>query len=92
LDAGRLKEGEPHLAGTARLPVARMSAATAAGIGATDAVIVSTARGYVSMRLEITEMPNGVVWMPLNSTGSPVHRLLGVTTGAVVRIEAGGFR
>ena len=36
-------------------------------------------------------MPDGVVWLPLNSTGSPVHRLLGVTTGAVVNIEAGGF-
>ena len=91
LDAGRLQDGEPYLAGTARLPVARMSAATAAGIGARDVVIASTGRGYVSMRLEITEMPDGVVWLPLNATGSPVHRLLGVTTGAIVHIEAGGF-
>ncbi|MGI9163029.1 MAG: NADH-quinone oxidoreductase subunit G [Mycobacterium sp.] len=92
LDCGRLQDGEPHLAGTARLPVARMSAATAAGIGATDVVIVSTGRGWVSLRLEITDMPNHVVWLPLNSLGSEVHRRLGVTTGAVVHIEAGGFR
>lgn len=92
LDAGRLQDGEPYLAGTARLPVARMSATTAARIGATDVVIASTGRGYVSMRLEVTEMPDGVVWLPLNATGSPVHRLLGVTTGAVVHIEAGGLR
>ena len=92
LDAGRSQDGEPHLAGTARLPVARMSAATAAGIGATDVVIVSTGRGWVSLRLEITDMPNHVVWLPLNSLGSEVHRRLGVTTGAVVHIEAGGFR
>ena len=36
LDAGRLQDGEPHLAGTARPPVARLSAATAAEIGAAD--------------------------------------------------------
>ena len=61
-------------------------------LGATDVVIVSTGRGWVSLRLEITDMPNHVVWLPLNSLGSEVHRRLGVTTGAVVHIEAGGFR
>ena len=47
LDAGRLQDGEPHLAGTARPPVARLSAATAAEIGAADGdpVTVSTDRG-----------------------------------------------
>ena len=34
LDAGRLQDGEPHLAGTARPPVVRLSAATAAEIRA----------------------------------------------------------
>ena len=92
LDDGRMQDGEPHLKGTARTAVARMSAATAAGIDATDVVLVSTGRGRVGLHLEITEMPDGVVWLPLNSTGSEVHRQLGVTTGAVVRIEAGGFR
>ena len=38
LDAGRLQDGEPHLAGTARPPVARLSAATAAEIGAPRAI------------------------------------------------------
>ena len=36
LDAGRLQDGEPYLAGTARTPVVRLSAATAAEIGAAD--------------------------------------------------------
>jgi NADH-quinone oxidoreductase subunit G len=36
--------------------------------------------------LTITEMPEHVVWLPLNSPGSAVHRTLGVTAGAVVRI------
>ena len=91
LDAGRLQDGEPHLAGTARPAVARLSATTAAGIGASDGqpVTVSTGRGSISRPLAITEMPDGVVWLPLNSPGSAVHHQLGVTTGAVVRIEAG---
>jgi len=90
LDDGRLQDGEPYLAGTARLPVARLSAATAAGMGAPASVTVSTWRGSVTLPLEITAMPDDVVWLPLNSPGSAVHRELGVTVGAVVRIEAGG--
>jgi len=92
LDAGRLQDGEPHLAGTARPAVARVSAATAAGIGATDGdpLTVSSECGSLSLPLVVTEMPDQVVWLPLNSPGSAVHRQLGVTTGAVVHIEAGG--
>jgi NADH-quinone oxidoreductase subunit G len=91
LDAGRLQDGEPHLAGTARTPVVRLSAGTADAIGAADGdeVTVSTARGEITLPLTITEMPDHVVWLPLNSPGSAVHRTLGVTAGAVVRIRAG---
>ena len=89
LDAGRLQDGEPHLAGTAHPPVVRLSAVTAAGIGASASVRVSTGRGSVRLPLVITEMPDQVVWLPLNSPGSTVHSTLGVTTGAVVRIESG---
>ena len=92
LDGGRLQDGEPNLAGTAVLPVARMSPATAASIGNPEVVVVSTGRGTLGLRLAVTDMPNQVVWLPLNSLGSEVHRNLGVTTGATVRIEAGGFR
>jgi len=92
LDAGRLQDGETHLAGTARPPVARLSATTAAGIGASDGqpVTVSTRRGSVCLPLTVTEMPDQVVWLPLNSPGSAVQRQLGVSTGAVVHIQAGG--
>ena len=92
LDGGRLQDGEPHLAGTARPVVARLSAATAAGIGVADGagLTVSSGRGSVTLPCEVTAMADGVVWLPLNSPGSAVHRALGVTTGAVVRIEAGG--
>jgi NADH-quinone oxidoreductase subunit G len=88
LDNGKLQDGEPHLAGTARTPVVRLSAATANTIGAGegDYVSVSTARGAITLPLTITEMPDQVVWLPLNSPGSAVHRQLGVTPGAVVSI------
>ena len=88
LDAGRLQDGEPHLAGTARAPVARLSATTAAEIGAADGdlVTVGTERGEITLPLAITDMADGVVWVPLNSPGSAVHPQLGVTSGAVVSI------
>jgi NADH-quinone oxidoreductase subunit G len=91
LDAGRLQDGEPHLAGTARTPVVRLSAGTADAIGAGDGdkVTVSTARGAITLPLTTTEMPDHVVWLPLNSPGSAVHRTLGVTAGATVNIRAG---
>jgi NADH-quinone oxidoreductase subunit G len=92
LDAGRLQDGEPHLAGTARPTVARLSPTTAAEIGAHDGglVTVSTSRGGITLPLEITEMPDRVVWVPLNSVGSQVNTTLGVAPGASVAIAAGG--
>jgi hypothetical protein len=90
LDAGRLQDGEPYLAGTGRLPVARLSVTTAAEIGAVggDPVTVATAGGTVTLPLEITDMPHRVVWLPLNSTGSSVYTQLAVSAGAVVQIRA----
>ncbi len=92
LDTGRLQDGEPHLAGTARPSVARLSPATAAEIGAVDGrlVTVGTPRGDITLPLEITEMPDRVVWVPLNSMGSQVNTALGVSPGAVVTIVVGG--
>ena len=88
LDNGLMQAGESKLAGTARTPVARLSAATAAEIGATqgDPVTVSTGLGSITLPLAVTEMPDRVVWLPLNSAESAVHRDLGVTPGAVVQI------
>ena len=88
LDAGRLQDGEPYLAGTAVSPVVRLSPATAAELGVTpgDPVTVSTDRGSVTLPLSIAEMPDRVVWVPTNSPGSAIHRQLGVTAGALVSI------
>ncbi|UXA09807.1 NADH-quinone oxidoreductase subunit G [Mycobacterium sp. SMC-8] len=88
LDDGRLQDGEPHLAGTARAPVACLSPATAdeIGVAAGELVSVSTARGAITLPLTVADMDDRVVWVPLNSPGSHVHRSLGVTTGALVSI------
>lgn len=90
LDNGRLQDGEPHLAGTARPVVTRLSWATAAEIGVAegDPVVVSTPTGAITLPLAIADLPDRVVWLPLNSAGSAVHEHLGVTAGALVAIGA----
>ncbi|HZB33372.1 MAG TPA: NADH-quinone oxidoreductase subunit G [Streptosporangiaceae bacterium] len=90
LDAGRMQDGEPFLAGTAKPATARLSAATAAEIGAaeTGMVAVRTERGSITAPVAITDLPDRVVWLPLNSAGCAVHRELGVGPGALVTIEA----
>ncbi|MGH3597829.1 MAG: NADH-quinone oxidoreductase subunit G [Mycobacterium sp.] len=91
LDAGRLQDGEPNLAGTARKPVVRLAADTAGEIGAAagDLVSVATSRGSISLPLAIADLPPRVVWLPMNSAGSAVHQQLGVTAGSVVQIGKG---
>jgi NADH-quinone oxidoreductase subunit G len=66
LDSGRMQDGEPALAGTARPVVARMSPATAAEAGAADGdkVTVTTDRGSVTVPVEVVPMADHVVWLP----------------------------
>jgi NADH-quinone oxidoreductase subunit G len=66
LDSGRMQDGEPSLAGTARPVVARMSAATAAeaGIADGDKVTVASDQGSVTVPAEVTPMADHVVWLP----------------------------
>jgi NADH-quinone oxidoreductase subunit G len=90
LDAGRLQDGEPHLAGTARRAVARVSPATAAelGIETGAGLTIGSGNGSLTLPLEITEMPDRVVWVPQNSLGCRVHLDLGVRAGDVVTVGA----
>ena len=89
LDAGRLQDGEPNLAGTARAAVARMSAATAAEAGTADGgkITVATGHGAITVPVEIADMPDRVVWLPTNSTGCTVRSTLRAGHGAVVSIS-----
>jgi NADH-quinone oxidoreductase subunit G len=94
IDDGSLQDGDGHLAGTARLPVVRISKSTAADLAIVDGdpLTVGTARGAITLPVLITDMADGVVWVPTNSPGSTVRRTLGVTEGALVDISTGGAR
>ncbi|WP_326956151.1 NADH-quinone oxidoreductase subunit G [Amycolatopsis sp. NBC_01286] len=87
IDNGSLQDGEPHLKGTQRKPVARLSATTAEGLGAS--VKVSTERGAITLPIEVADLPDGVVWLPGNSDGSAVAKTLGAGHGAVVNLAGG---
>ncbi len=88
LDHGSLQEGDEHLAGTRHAAVARLSAATAAEVGATAALRVTGPAGSLTLPLEITDaMPDRTVWLPLNSTpDGGAYRALGTTVGHLVTI------
>ncbi|MEU2621859.1 NADH-quinone oxidoreductase subunit G [Streptomyces sp. NPDC007157] len=88
LDQGVLQEGDEALAGTRHTAHARLSAATAAeaGIGNGDLVAVTSSAGTVELPLRITEMPDRVVWLPLNSVGGGVASDTGAQPGSLVRI------
>jgi NADH-quinone oxidoreductase subunit G len=91
LDLASALDGDEALAGTARPPVVRIARAAAATLGVKDGdpVTVGTDRGAITLPVVITDLPDGVVWLPTNSPGSTLRRSLGVTAGAVVRLSAG---
>jgi NADH-quinone oxidoreductase subunit G len=90
LDAGRMQDGEPFLAGTARPAVASMSAATAAEAGTSDGgkVSVATARGSLTLPVEVAVMPDRVVWLPTRSAGSEIRRELVAGHGSLVTVRS----
>ncbi len=90
LDAGRMQDGEPNLAGTARAAVAKMSAATAAetGVAAGAKVTVGTSRGEITVPVEVTTMPDRVVWLPSNSHRCAVRSQLGAGHGTLVTVRS----
>ncbi|WP_046726443.1 NADH-quinone oxidoreductase subunit G [Streptomyces humi] len=88
LDQGVLQEGDEALAGTRHAAHARVSAATAAEAGVEDGglIAVTGPAGSVELPLRITEMPDRVVWLPLNSVGGGVASDTGTQPGSLVRI------
>ncbi len=92
LDAGRLQDGEPLLAGTATAAHAQISASTATAVAVVDGdlVTVRSSTGSVTVPVVIGDVLDGVVWLPTNSPGCAVHRDLGTGSGSTVTIEAGG--
>ena len=93
LDDGALQKGEEHLAGTQRPVVAHMSEKTATDnkLENGEKVNISNSRGSITIKLEIIEMVNDVVWIPSNSHDSKVKSKLGAKEGDVVTIKKGSF-
>ncbi|WP_084038651.1 NADH-quinone oxidoreductase subunit G [Demequina sp. NBRC 110053] len=91
VDEGALQDGEPYLAGTGRTAVARLSAHTAERIGVKDGVVTITgaAKGAIELPVVVTEMADGVVWVPAKSPGSWVAQELGVEPGTLVTVKGG---
>ncbi|KZB81930.1 NADH-quinone oxidoreductase subunit G [Amycolatopsis regifaucium] len=87
IDNGSLQDDEPHLKGTQREVVAKLSAKTAEGLGKT--VKVSTERGSITLPIEVADLPDGVVWLPGNSDGSAVRASLGAGHGSTVNLTGG---
>lgn len=90
LDNGSLQSDEPHLAGTARATVARISTGTAERLGLTGnpTVTVKTERGSITLPVEHADLPDGVVWLPANSGPATTRRTLGAGHGDVVTVTA----
>jgi NADH-quinone oxidoreductase subunit G len=90
LDLGLGQDNEPALAGTAPRVTARLSAATAAAVGVGEGaeVTVSTDAGSITAPVAISELPDGVVWIPAHSAGSRVTVDLQAHHGAIVRLSA----
>ncbi|GGX30944.1 NADH-quinone oxidoreductase subunit G [Streptomyces malachitofuscus] len=88
LDQGLLQLGDEALAGTRHAARARVSAATAAEVGVKDGDLLSVtgSAGSVELPLAVTDMPDRVVWLPLNSVGGGVPSGTGALPGSLVRI------
>ncbi len=91
LDAGRLQDGDEHLAGTAKPVRAVLSPATAQALGVADGerIAVSTDRGTIvaPVRTDVGHAIDGVVWLPANAHGSELRTTLGAAHGSIVRLN-----
>ena len=91
LDNGSLQANEQNLAGTARKNLARVSAkfATELGVKNGDLVTVSTDRGSLALPIEVSEILDGVIWLPRNGVGAESLRILGALNGDGVKVRKG---
>ncbi|WP_018179992.1 NADH-quinone oxidoreductase subunit G [Jongsikchunia kroppenstedtii] len=89
LDNGTLQRGAPDLAGTAHPVQAMIGRALADEIGAQDGntISVSNSRGRITLPVQIVDMADRTVWLPLRSAGSHVHETLGPAIGTHVAVE-----
>ena len=88
IDAGRMQDGDEHLAGTAKPVAARISVETARRVGVADGELlsISTDTGALVVAVAIDLLPDDVVWLPTNARGSAVRATLGSAAGSTVRL------
>jgi len=89
VDEGSLQDGEPHLAGTGRVAVARVAPATAKKLALSGVVsITGNRRASMDLPVVVTEgMVDGVVWVPMKSPNSWVAEQLGANAGDTVVVK-----
>jgi NADH-quinone oxidoreductase subunit G len=83
-------DGEPHLAGTAKPDLCRLSAVTASRLGLRNGEPVSVtgpAGAVVTLPLAVTEMADEAVWLPARVRQTPLVALIGATVGDRVQVE-----
>ncbi|MGQ4271629.1 molybdopterin-dependent oxidoreductase, partial [Nocardiopsis changdeensis] len=90
LGTGRMEDGEPFLAGTARPARAYLSQATADEVGVPDggSLRVTGTRGSVTVPVVVTDIADRVVWLPANARGCDIRRDLGSGAGETVLLSA----
>jgi len=88
LDLGVMQGPEEHLAGTRRPSQVIISPGRAKqlGVATGDLVTVSTVNGVVTLPVEIDEIHEDSVWLPMNSPGSQVLVTLKAREGATVKV------
>ncbi|MGI9003327.1 MAG: NADH-quinone oxidoreductase subunit G [Pseudonocardia sp.] len=90
VDSATLAIDEPALAGTARPALVRLNPATAERLGLTEGepATVRTERGAITLTVALSDLPDGVVWLPGNSGDSRVRAVLGAGHGDLVGVTA----
>ena len=73
------------------LLLARVSAkfANELGVKNGDLVTVSTDRGSLALPIEVSELLDGVIWLPRNGVGAESLRILGALNGDGVKVRKG---
>jgi len=92
LDGGRGLDGEPHLAGTAKPEVARLSPAGAASVNLRTGDFVRVTGpfgGVVTLPLVVTEMVDDAIWLPARVRGTPLGSLIGAGVAERVQVSLG---
>jgi NADH-quinone oxidoreductase subunit G len=82
-------DGEPHLAGTAKPDVVRISPAAALDLGVRDGDLLAV-RGpasSITLPVAVTPMVDDVVWLPAMVEGMPTGGRLGAAVGARVHSD-----